>query len=268
MHLVVGRLKDADDTTFRDAPSLVLFPDNAHKEWTRRKHDGDVGNQPVAVVFLQGLENLAEERVMRHGAHDIIRDTGWGGLAYEGGDRKQRVETVLATIVKIDVDAAIIGKNEVTHGVSTLNWVLVSVIGVEEPGVLLLHELARSFIGPEDVLVVWMEVDAALLAFAPVLGDILGFVGLVDDLGDQLGPRGRVLGRVQIHVEQRILERVVDSERKEVERQVEQNHDCGDVRVDEILELAAHGVRGQTNSCGVSRRELSAAAVMWGNGRL
>lgn len=52
-------------------------------------------------------------------------------------------------IVQIDIGTAIVGKNEVSDGVGTLNGVLVAVEGFQEPRVLRSNELAGFFIGPQ-----------------------------------------------------------------------------------------------------------------------
>jgi hypothetical protein len=49
-------------------------------------------------------------------------------------------------------------------------------------------ELARLLVGPELVLVVGVQIQAALLRALPVRRDAVVLVRLVNDLGDQLWP--------------------------------------------------------------------------------
>jgi hypothetical protein len=79
-------------------------------------------------------------------------------------------------------------KDEVANGIGALDRVRVAVERLEEPGILVRDELACAAVCPELVLVVRVQVYAALLAFAPHVRDGGIFEGLVDDLGDQGGP--------------------------------------------------------------------------------
>lgn len=110
-------------------------------------------------------------------------------------------------IIQIDVCAAKVCQNEVPNGVRTLDGVLVAIEGVQEPGVFGGNEIARLLVGPQllsllvfldsfainwityNVLVVRVQINAALLGLLPNLGDGLVLVGLVDDLGDNLRAR-------------------------------------------------------------------------------
>lgn len=85
------------------------------------------------------------------------------------------------------------GKNEVPDDVGPLDWVMVGVVGLEEPRVLFCDEVSCHLVCPEDVVVVWVEVDAVLLALLPDLRDVVSLVGLVDDFWDQLGLRLEVV---------------------------------------------------------------------------
>lgn len=131
-------------------------------------------------------------------------------------------------------------QKEVAERVCTLDWIAIPVEGVKEPAVLFLDELAGHFVGPQNVLVVGMEVDTALLAILPVLWNFFRFVGLMNDLGDQHLLGRRILRWVEVYAQESVLERVVDGERQKVERQVQEHHDDCEVRVHEILELSSH----------------------------
>lgn len=52
-------------------------------------------------------------------------------------------------IVQINVGSTIVRQNKISDRVCALNRVLVSVKGVQEPGVLGSDEFARLFVGPE-----------------------------------------------------------------------------------------------------------------------
>jgi hypothetical protein len=92
-------------------------------------------------------------------------------------------------------------KHEVADRIGALDGVGVAVERLEEPRVseavstsagcecgdiLSGDKLARLLIGPQLVLVVGVQVEAALLGALPVRGDALVLVRLVDDFGDQL----------------------------------------------------------------------------------
>lgn len=93
-------------------------------------------------------------------------------------------------------------QHKVANCVGALDGIGIAVERLEEPRVLVGNELAGLLIGPELVvsaccplrgllwsylvLVVRVQVDAALLGPLPVGWDALVDVRLVDDLGDQL----------------------------------------------------------------------------------
>lgn len=52
--------------------------------------------------------------------------------------------------------------------------------------VLSRNKFTRFLVCPQLILVVWVQIEAALLGALPVLGNALVDVGLVDNLGDQL----------------------------------------------------------------------------------
>lgn len=159
--------------------------------------------------------------MLGNGAHGVVGNASGNGTTHPRRVSKQRIQTTVAAlrqldmvfnqkhrqtyIIKVNVGSAVVGKYKVTNRVRALNRVLVAIESVEEPGVFFGDKVTRLFICPElfklapvqitvgdgetyNVLVVWMQVDAALLSILPNFGDRLVLVGLVDDLGDDLGP--------------------------------------------------------------------------------
>jgi len=62
----------------------VLLPNDAEEQRTGVVHDRHVGNIPVAVVLVQVVKNVLEERVAGDTAHRIVRDSGRDGLPEPG----------------------------------------------------------------------------------------------------------------------------------------------------------------------------------------
>ena len=165
----------------------VFLPDHREEEGARGAHDGDVGQDPLAVVALEALDHAEEERVLGHGAHDVVGDSRRDGAADPGAVGEEGVETSLAPVVEVEIDAAVVGEDEVADGVGALDRVRVGDEGFEEPGIFFLDEGVALLIRPQNVFVVWVEVYAGLLGGEPVCGDGLVDVGLMDDFGDDLG---------------------------------------------------------------------------------
>ena len=163
-----------------------LLPDHGQEEWAGGGHDRDVGKDPFPICGGEGLDDPEEERMLGGGAHDVVADAGGDGTAEPGRVGEQGVEAALAAVVEVDVDAAVEVQDEVADGVGALDVVRVAVERREEPGVFLGDEGAGLDVGPEDVFVVWVQVDAGLLGGEPFVGDGGVDVGLVDDLGDEL----------------------------------------------------------------------------------
>jgi hypothetical protein len=63
------------------------------------------------------------------------------------------IETASASIVEVDVDAPVKGKNEVADGVGPLDVMRVAFEGLEEPRIFFLDESKAVFIRPELVLI-------------------------------------------------------------------------------------------------------------------
>ena len=112
-------------------------------------------------------------------------------------------EAVQSTyIVQVNVDAAEVVQHKVADRVGEMDGVGIAVERLEEPRVLVGNELARLLVGPElvllarawwqrwwpyNVLVVRVQVNAALLGVDPNLRNGLILVCLVNDLGNYLG---------------------------------------------------------------------------------
>lgn len=54
----------------------VFFPNDREKEGPGAIHHSDVGKTPVPVVCAKGLDNSEKERMLRGGAHCIVRNAG------------------------------------------------------------------------------------------------------------------------------------------------------------------------------------------------
>jgi len=153
-----------EDNAYATAVNVVAAgdpvpPHHAEEERTRAAHDGDVGQDPVAVVVLELLNNTHEERVVRHGAHCVVGDTGRHCLAHPGRVREQRFKFAVAAIVQIDVYAAIVVEDEVADGVGALDGVRVVFEGLVEPLVFVLDELQAGLVGPQLVFPVRRSVQ-------------------------------------------------------------------------------------------------------------
>jgi hypothetical protein len=126
-------------------------PHYAEEERTGAAHDSNVGQNPVAVVVLELLDNAHEERVVGHCAHCVVGDTSGHGLAHPGRVRKQRFELTVAAIVQINVYTAEVVEDEVADGVGALDGVGVVLEGLVEPLVFVLDELQAGLVGPQLV---------------------------------------------------------------------------------------------------------------------
>jgi len=186
---------------------VVMSPHKTEEERSGGGHDGDVGERPATVVVGQGVDGLEEERVTRDRTHGIVRDTSGNGAANPSWVGKKRVETAVASIVQVNVDSTKVVEDKVANSIGALDGVGVAVESLEEPWVFLSDKLARLLVGPQLVLVVGVEVQAALLGALPVQRYTVVDVRLVDDLGDQLRRitnRARV-GRREFSAENGIL---------------------------------------------------------------
>lgn len=137
-----------------------VLPDHGEEQGPRRRHDGDVGQEPGAVGALQGLDDAEEEGVLRDRSHGVVADARGHCAAQPGGVRQQRVQASLAPVVQIDVDAAVVREHEVADCVGALDRVLVPRKRRQEPGVFLLDEGHGLGVRPHHIFIVWVEVDA------------------------------------------------------------------------------------------------------------
>lgn len=69
----------------------VLLPDNRQEQRTRRVHDGNVREKPMAVVLLEQLDHAQEEGVLGNGAHGVVGDTGGHSAAHPRGVSEQGI---------------------------------------------------------------------------------------------------------------------------------------------------------------------------------
>lgn len=127
----------------------VLLPDDGEEERTRRRHHRDVGHAIVVCVALEALDHALEEGVVRNGAHGVVADARGERASEPGRVLEHHVQTPCATIVEIEVDAAVVVEDEVADGIGALDGEGVRVEGVEEPGVFRADELAGEVIRPE-----------------------------------------------------------------------------------------------------------------------
>jgi hypothetical protein len=73
------------------------------------------------------MDYKIEERVVWHGAHRIIADTGWYCSAKPGWVIEQRIESAIAAVIKVDVYATVVIENKVPNGVGSFDGVRVGV---------------------------------------------------------------------------------------------------------------------------------------------
>ena len=145
---------------FSQVQGHISLPDHGEEQRAGAGHDGDVGEEPVAIVGLELLGHEQEERVARRGAHSVVRDPRGVGRVYPGGELQEGVHPAVAPIVEVEVYAAVVREDEVPDCVGALDVVGVGEEGGEEPGVFFRDEGEVGFIGPEAVFVVWMQGEA------------------------------------------------------------------------------------------------------------
>ena len=76
----------------------VLLPHDGEEQGPRGRHDGDVGQEPGAVVGLQGGGDVQEEGVVGHAAHGVVGDAGGDGTPRPGGVGEEGVQAALAAL--------------------------------------------------------------------------------------------------------------------------------------------------------------------------
>ena len=136
------------------------------------------------------------------------------------------------------------GENEVTDDVCSLDRVRVGVESLKEPWVLFGDEVSGHLICPEYILVLWVEVDTALLTLLPDVWDIVRLVRLMDDFRDQLGLGLQVVGVVQLCREEAVLAGVIVKQRNEVKELVREEERQEGVCIEQDLDFCfeLHGV--------------------------
>lgn len=98
---------------------------------------------------MQLVDDTQEERMLRHGAHRIVAYPCRHGTSYPCWVREEWIETAIASIIEINIYAAVESEDEVADRVGALDGEGVIVEGVEEPGVFCFDEVAGKFVGPE-----------------------------------------------------------------------------------------------------------------------
>ena len=98
------------------------------------------------------MDRLGKEGVPLLGEHEIVGYADRDGLGEDDTVHQQRIHPSEAAHVEVDVYPAIVVQDEVADNIGALDGVGVSVERLEEPGVLLGDELARSGVCPEFVL--------------------------------------------------------------------------------------------------------------------
>lgn len=163
--VVLFRENDAHTAAIR-AVSYVstirhpMPPQHAEEQRASAAHDSDVWQDPVAVVVLDLVDNILEERVMGNGTHGIVGDSSGHSLAHPGRIREQRLKLTVAAIVQIEVDTAVVVQNEVSDGVGAFNRVRIVPERLFEPFVFLVDELQARIIGPQLVLPIRVQINA------------------------------------------------------------------------------------------------------------
>ena len=124
-------------------------------------------------------------------AHSVIGNSCWYGTAQPRIEREQGVEPSFTAVIQVNVNAAVVYKDKVTYRICALDVVWVLLERLEKPRIFCLYKVVRFCVGPEHVLVVGMEVEAGLLRGKPSGWYSGVYVGLVDDLRDELWRRIR-----------------------------------------------------------------------------
>jgi hypothetical protein len=83
---------------FWHSPTDIFLPDDAEEKWARRVHDGNIWDEPVAVIYWERLDYAQEEGVSGDGAHDIVTDAGWIGCPNEGWEVEEGVEGFITAL--------------------------------------------------------------------------------------------------------------------------------------------------------------------------
>lgn len=87
--------------------------------------------------------------MLRDGTHSVVADSCGEGAACPGWVAEEWVESPVAAVVEVDVDAAVVGEDEVADGIGALDGEVVAVEVGEGPGVFGCYEVAGFCVGPE-----------------------------------------------------------------------------------------------------------------------
>jgi hypothetical protein len=97
--LVILILHENTDTTRLAGLIMHIFlPNNGQEEWAGGIHDGDVRQDPMAIILLQEFDDAQEERVLGDRAHSVVGDTCWRSAAHPRGVRKKRIQAAVAAL--------------------------------------------------------------------------------------------------------------------------------------------------------------------------
>jgi hypothetical protein len=154
------------------------------------------GTEPITSFEIPvGMVRRTQAGKARSGSRLRLHPYGLSAMYLDGAG--------VTHVVQVNVDAAKVVKHKVADGIGALDRVGIAVKGLEEPWVLGSNELARLLVspqlgvvssgaegladnGPYLVLVVGVEVDAALLGALPALRNAFVDVRLVNDFGNEL----------------------------------------------------------------------------------
>lgn len=128
---------------------FILFPNHTQEQRTSRRHHSDVRHSISLRVPGQRLDCLLEEWVAWDGPHSVVADTCWDCAAQPGGELEHDVEAAGASIIEIEVDAAVVVEDEVADRIGALDVVGVVIEGLEELGVFVGDEGAGEVVRPK-----------------------------------------------------------------------------------------------------------------------
>jgi hypothetical protein len=129
----------------------ILLPHDAQEQRAGAIHDGDVRQAPVAIIRLETRYDVFVERMARRRPQRVVADARGRRAARPGGVLEEGVEGARGLDVEVEVDAAVVGEDEVAEGVDALDGVGVGGVGGEEPGVFGGDEVEGGFVCPELV---------------------------------------------------------------------------------------------------------------------
>ena len=146
--VVLIRHQNAHPRLVRRVVLHILLPDHREEQRPGRVHDGDVRQQPAAVIRLQQLNHSEEERMLRDRSHGVVRDASRRSAPDPRWVSEKRVETTVAAIVQVDIRSPVMRQHKVADRVGALNGVFIVVKGVQKPRVFLGDEVARFLVRP------------------------------------------------------------------------------------------------------------------------